>query len=145
MTPLATTTPRLEQEMRYDLVWQRRPDGSTIENYGNGKGFEFIPAEKVEVILGIPAYLVHDQAPAQNGFADWRMLVKYRLRSHNEESGSDIVTVFLDLSAPTGSSDASSYFAKLPIRASASAFPEELLAVLLLVNVTAPAYREREF
>lgn len=104
VTPLATTTPRLEQEVRYDLVWQRRPDGSTLENYGNGKGLELIPAEKVEVILGIPAYLVHAQAPAQNGFADWRMLVKYRLRSHNEESGSDIVTVFLDLSAPTGSS-----------------------------------------
>lgn len=103
VTPLATTTPRLEQEVRYDVVWQRRPDGCTIENYGNGKGFEFIPAEKVEVILGIPAYLVHDEAPTQNGFADWRMLVKYRLLSHNEQSGSDIVTVFLDLSAPTGS------------------------------------------
>jgi hypothetical protein len=104
VTPLATTTPRLEQEVRYDLVWQRRPDGSTIENYGNGKGLEFIPAEKVEVILGIPAYLVHNQAPAQNGFADWRMLVKYRLLAHNEQSGSDIVTAFLDLTAPTGSS-----------------------------------------
>jgi hypothetical protein len=103
VTPLATTTPRLEQEVRYDLVWQRRPDGSTLENYGNSKGLELIPAEKVEVILGIPAYLVHDQTPAQNGFADWRMLVKYRLLSHNEQSGNDIVTVFLDLSVPTGS------------------------------------------
>ncbi len=74
VTPLATTTPRLEQEVRYDLVWQRRPDGSTLENSGNSKGLELIPAEKVKVILGVPAYVVHDQAPARNGFADWRVL-----------------------------------------------------------------------
>lgn len=103
VTPLATTTPRLEQELRYDLVWQRRLDGSATTNYGNGKGLELIPAEKVEVIVGIPAYVVHDQAPAQSGFADWRMLVKYRLLSHNEQSGNEIVTMFLDVSVPTGS------------------------------------------
>ena len=103
VTPLATTTPRLEQEVRYDVVWQRRPDGSTLENYGNSKGLELIAAENVEVILGVPAYVVHDQASGQDGFADWRMLMKYRLLSHNEQSGNDIVTVFLDLSSPTGS------------------------------------------
>src|SRR5256885_2115765 len=103
VTPLATTTPRLEQEVRYDVVWQRRPDGSTLENYGNSKGLELIAAENVEVILGVPAYVVHDQSSGQDGFADWRMLMKYRLLSHNEQSGNDIVTVFLDLSSPTGS------------------------------------------
>lgn len=89
--------------MRYDVGRQQRPDGSTLENYGNSKGLELIPAEKVEVIVGIPAYVVHVQAPAQNGFADWRVLVKYRLLSRNEQSGNAIVTVFLDLTAPTGS------------------------------------------
>src|SRR2546428_12814082 len=64
VTPLATTTPRLEQEVRYDVVWQRRPDGSTIENFGNGKGLELIPSDNVEVIVGIPAYVVHRPAAA---------------------------------------------------------------------------------
>ena len=103
LTPLATTTPRLEQEFRYDLVWQRRPDSATTRNYGNGKGLELIPFGKVEVIVGVPPYLVHDQAEAQDGFGDWRLLIKYRLLSANEQRGNYIVTAFMDVSLPTGS------------------------------------------
>src|SRR6266545_4401570 len=103
LTPLATTTPRLEQEVRYDVVWQKRPDGSAATNYGNSKGLELIPAERIEIIVGIPAYIVDDATPGRNGFADWRMLVKYRLLSGNEQSGNGILTAFLDVSAPTGS------------------------------------------
>ena len=103
LTPLATTTPRLEQELRYDIVWQRRPDDTTIRNYGNSKGLELIPFEKAEIIVGVPPYLVHNQAEAQDGFGDWRLLVKYRLLSANEHHGNYIVTAFLDVSVPTGS------------------------------------------
>ena len=103
ITPLATTTPRLEQEFRYDIVRQRRPDGTTTQNYGNGKGLELIPFGKVEVIVGIPPYFIHDRAQAQDGFGDWRLLVKYRLLSANERDGNYIVTAFMDVSLPTGS------------------------------------------
>src|ERR1019366_2786641 len=60
LTPLATTTPRLEQEYRYDVNWsQPKPGGPYTETYGNTKGLELIPVERIEIIAAIPAYIVH--------------------------------------------------------------------------------------
>jgi hypothetical protein len=50
ITPLATTTPRLEQKFRYDIQWQTHNSGVTTDNYGVSKGLEIIPAKNVEVI-----------------------------------------------------------------------------------------------
>ena len=47
VTPLATTTPRLEEEYRYDQLWQTNSKGITTDNYDGGKGLELIPFEKV--------------------------------------------------------------------------------------------------
>ena len=102
ITPLATTTPRLEQEMRYDFVWQQPPGGSWVENVGNGKGLELIPADNVEVILSVPPYVArHGAGPS--GFGDFRTTVKYRLAAAPEDRGNYIVTAFLDVAFPTGS------------------------------------------
>jgi len=38
VTPLATTTPRLEEEYRYDQLWQTSGKGITTDNYGGGNG-----------------------------------------------------------------------------------------------------------
>lgn len=101
VTPLVTVTPRLEQEMRYDLVWQDELHGQSTTIYGNGKGLELIPAEPVEVILGIPSYFArsHDR---ENGSGDMSFLLKYRLLSASETEGNYIVTAFLGATAPTG-------------------------------------------
>jgi hypothetical protein len=104
ITPLATTTPRLEQEFRYDVLWQQPRSGVPYtENVGNSKGLELIPLDKVEVIVGVPPYIVHHDVSVEDGFGDFRLLVKYRLLSANEEHGNYIVTAFMDLSVPTGS------------------------------------------
>ena len=103
ITPLATTTPRLEQEFRYDQLWQVNPEGVTTDNYGGGKGLELIPLEKVEVIFNLPPYLQHNSPPVHDGWGDVAFLVKYRLLSANEESGNYILTAFLGWSLPTGS------------------------------------------
>ena len=104
ITPLATTTPRLEQEFRYDIVWQQpRPGVPYTLNVGNSKGLELIPFDKVEIIAGIPPYIVHHSAIVQDGFGDFRLLIKYRLLAGNEEHGNSILTAFLDMSFPTGS------------------------------------------
>ena len=58
VTPVATVTPRLEQEFRYDIFWQGHADGTTTENYGGSKGLELIPANNVEVIVNLPPYIV---------------------------------------------------------------------------------------
>jgi hypothetical protein len=102
ITPLATTTPRLEEEFRYDQLWQVNNKGVTTNNYDGGKGLELIPFEKVEVIFNVPPYLDHNSPTAKNGFGDVAFLVKYRLLSGNEEHGKYILTAFLGWSLPTG-------------------------------------------
>ena len=102
ITPLATTTPRLEEEYRYDQLWQTNAGGITTANYGGGKGLELIPFEKVEVIVNQPSYLGHNDPAVRDGFGDLAFLVKYRLLSANEESGNYILTAFLGWSVPTG-------------------------------------------
>ena len=102
VTPLATTTPRLEEEVRYDQLWQTNNAGVTTDNYDGGKGLELIPFEKVEVIFNLPPYLDHNDPAAVNGFGDEAFLIKYRLFSANEEHGNYILTAFLGWTIPTG-------------------------------------------
>jgi len=102
VTPIATTTPRLEEEYRYDQLWTVNAKGVATNNYDGGKGVELIPTEKVEVIFNIPPYLEHHNPNVHDGFGDVAFLVKYRLLSENEEHGNYILTAFLGWSLPTG-------------------------------------------
>jgi hypothetical protein len=103
VTPLVTVTPRLEEELRYDQIWQNRPHGQTLDSFGGGKGLELIPTENTEVILGIPAWQVRNTPSGTDGFADENLLLKYRLLAANEEQGNYIVTLFAGFTLPTGS------------------------------------------
>lgn len=102
ITPLATTTPRLEQEFRYDIQWQTHNSGVTTDNYGVSKGLEIIPQKNTEVILAIPPYIVNNPDSPQDGFGDWQFLVKYRIAAGNEEHGNYILTAFYQMTLPTG-------------------------------------------
>ena len=102
ITPLATTTPRLEEEVRYDQLWQENAKGITTDNYDGGKGLELIPFEKVEVIFNVPPYIEHNNPTTKDGFGDVAFLFKYRLLSANEKHGNYILTAFLGWSLPTG-------------------------------------------
>ena len=102
ITPMFTTTPRLEQEVRYDIGWSNTTKGD-LTNYGSGKGLEFIPSERTEIIVGLPPYLAHQNPLVHDGFGDTSFLLKYRFVARNEESGNYIVTAFLGGSIPTGS------------------------------------------
>jgi len=102
VTPLVTVTPRLEQEIRYDLAWREQPDRTGFTNYGGSKGLELIPTSRTELIVGIPAYFVHGNT-AHDGFGDMSFLLKYRVLSANEEHGNYILTLFLGATVPTGS------------------------------------------
>jgi hypothetical protein len=102
VTPVATVTPRLEQEVRYDQFWQENAKGVTTNNFDGGKGLELIPYHKVEVILNVPPYIEHNNPKVRDGFGDVSLLVKYRLLAQNEEHGNYILTAFLGWSVPTG-------------------------------------------
>src|SRR5579863_3132009 len=87
ITPLNTTTPRLEQEFRYDMQWQTHNSGVTTDNYGVSKGLEIIPASNVELIVTVPSYIVNNPDSTHDGFGDWQFLVKYRIAAGNEGHG----------------------------------------------------------
>ncbi|HYM77633.1 MAG TPA: hypothetical protein VE377_16795 [Candidatus Dormibacteraeota bacterium] len=99
ITPLFTTTPRLEEEFRSDIAWTPASTGDNW-NYGGGKGLELIPTEHTEIILGVPPYQVPAQGP--NGGGNIPLLLKYRLLASNEEHSNYIVTAFLGGSIPAG-------------------------------------------
>jgi hypothetical protein len=46
ITPIATTTPRLEEEVRYDQDWLQHADGYTWNEYDGAKGLELIPCPR---------------------------------------------------------------------------------------------------
>ena len=104
ITPIATTTPRLEQEFRYDQYSETLIKGKgAIDVYDAGKGLELIPTERTEVIITMPAYQVRTGTEPYSGLNDWPgILVKYRLVSENAKSGDYIVTLFAQYGLPTG-------------------------------------------
>jgi hypothetical protein len=102
VTPLVTVTPRLEQEFRTDLVWRTAPAGTQTTIYDNGKGLELIPFSPIELLVNLPPYVVHRNPKAPDGWGDWPLLLKYRVFSHNETHGDDILTLFLGGTVPTG-------------------------------------------
>ncbi|MGH9605210.1 MAG: transporter [Terracidiphilus sp.] len=104
ITPLRTTTPLLEEELRYDQDWLQHVDGYTWDEYDGAKGLELIPWYKVEVILQVPPYYNYNgDSGEHNGAGDVQFLVKYRILSANEQHGNYILTAFLGWSVPTGS------------------------------------------
>jgi hypothetical protein len=102
ITPVVTVTPRLEQEVRYDVVHSQSSTGD-FWNIGNGKGLELIPSKNVELIINVPPYFAHENPAIRDGFGDMSFLMKYRIASRNEKEGNYIVTAFLSGSIPTGS------------------------------------------
>jgi len=103
ITPLATVTPRLEQEFRYDQFWQNLGNGAHVANYDGGKGLELIPTTTNEVIINLPPYENRTTNKPESGFGDTTiLLIKQRLASANAENGNYIVTAFLGVVAPTG-------------------------------------------
>jgi hypothetical protein len=103
MTPLATVTPRLEEEFRYDQDFERTNTGSNIALFDAGKGLELIPTTTNEILLNLPPYEQRTGAKAASGWADWPLLtIKQRLLSANEDNGNYIVTAFLGVQEPLG-------------------------------------------
>jgi hypothetical protein len=101
IAPLFTTTPRLLEQLRFDIATQPKK-GFETTNFGGGKGLELIPYRNTEILISIPPYVTHDKPGVQDGIGDMSFLLKYRVASGNEESGNYLVTAFLGASVPTG-------------------------------------------
>jgi hypothetical protein len=103
ITPLVSNNSILTQSFHYDVLSERLPNGTHLNSYGGGKGLEFIPFPKIEVILAVPPWEQHTGSTLTNGLGDWTALMKYRFWSANEEQGNYAVTGFLQYFAATGS------------------------------------------
>lgn len=103
ITPVATVTPRLEEEFRLDAGFQHLGNGADLDNYGMGKGLELIPTTTNEIILNLPPYERRTRRKPAEGFGDDPvLLIKQRFISANAQSGDYIVSGFLGVQAPTG-------------------------------------------
>lgn len=101
MTPIATLTPRLEQEFRFDVLHEVTPTGD-ITNVDGGKGLELIPSRHTELLLNLPPYLYHENPKTIDGLEDVSFTLKYRFLARNEQNGGAILTGFLGGSIATG-------------------------------------------
>ena len=100
---MATVTPRLEEEFRYDFGFQQSGNGADLTNYGAGKGLELIPTTTNEVIFNLPPYEERSHTKAATGLGDDPFfLVKQRFLSGNEQNGNYILSGFFSVQAPTG-------------------------------------------
>lgn len=103
ITPIATVTPRLEEEFRFDYMNETLGNGATVNVYDGGKGLELIPTTTNEVLINLPPYQTRSLRNPASGFNDWPFLtIKQRLISANAQNGDYIVTGFLGLQAPIG-------------------------------------------
>lgn len=104
MTPIATVTPRLEEEVRYDQYWEHMGNGGSLTNFDSGKGLELIPTDSNEVLINLPPYEERSRRKPASGFGDWPVLaIKQRFISANEANGNYVVSGFLGVQAPIGS------------------------------------------
>ena len=101
VTPVATVTPRLEQEFRFDVMHQVTPTGN-VTNLDGGKGLELIPTRHTELLINMPPYLLHSNPKTVDGWGDASFTLKYRFFARPEKEGNSIVTGFLGGSIPTG-------------------------------------------
>jgi hypothetical protein len=103
-TPLVTTNPRVEEDIRTDFVRESLPGGQQSWNYGNTKGLQVVPFRRIELRVSPPPFLTHMNPKLEDGFGDVAFRAKVRLYGSNEEHRNAIVTALLGASVPTGKS-----------------------------------------
>ena len=103
-TPLVTTNPRVEEDIRSDFVRQSLTNGQQSWNYGNTKGLQLVPFRRVELRFSPPPFITHTNPKVEDGFGDVAFRAKVRLYGSSEDHHNAIVTALLGASVPTGKS-----------------------------------------
>ena len=103
VSPIVTTTARLEQNLRYEQVEQVTGQGQQTTNFDNGKGARFIVAPRLELQANPPPIDFRPGAGKARGTGDWQFTsVRYRVASADAEHGDYVLTVYSNFQAPTG-------------------------------------------
>lgn len=103
VSPIVTTTARLEQNLRYEQVEQVTGLGQQTNNFDNGKGARFIVAPRLEIQANPPPINQRYGAAKPLGGGDWQFTsVRYRLVSANAANGDYVLTIYSNFQAPSG-------------------------------------------
>ena len=102
LSPLATTSGRLKNEIRYDVYDQPTTGGNRQFQLGGNRGVELIISPRTQVLLGIPTYNITSPNGPPNGFGDLPLQVKFRIASAERTEGNYLLTFILAATAPTG-------------------------------------------
>jgi hypothetical protein len=103
-TPLVTTNPRIEEDIRADFVRQSLSGGRQSWNYGDTKGLQIVPLRWVELRFSAPPFITHTNPKLEDGFGDVAFRAKVRFYGSSEAHHNAIVTALLGASVPTGKS-----------------------------------------
>lgn len=102
VTPLVEADPRLIQYARASFSNEYTATGTQTTNYGNGRGFGVIAANRFEFDLLPPPYIQHNSAAARDGLGDTCISAKVRIASGNAEHGNFDAAAILSHSFATG-------------------------------------------
>ncbi len=102
LSPLATTSGRLKDELRYDVWRQPATGGNTAWQLGGNKGLEFVATSRTQILLGIPTYNLESPNGPPAGFDDLPLQLKFRIASAEQTEGNYLVTFVLGATVPTG-------------------------------------------
>ena len=103
LSPIATTSGRLKDEIRYDVWRPIAPSGQPYYSFSGSKGLEFIVAPRLQLLLGVPAVVDYPINPSRNGVGDMPFMLKFRVASGPRKRGDYLCTLLLKATAPTGS------------------------------------------
>lgn len=103
LSPLATTSGRLKQELRYEIWDQPSNRGNRTYQFGGNKGLEFITSSRTQILLGVPTYTLVSPGGPPGGFSDLPLQLKFRIASAERSEGNYLLTFILAATAPTGS------------------------------------------
>lgn len=102
LSPLATTSGRLKDELRYDVWDQPSTLGNRTYQFGGNKGLEFITSSRTQILLGVPTYTLASPNGPPGGFGDLPLQLKFRVASAERNEGNYLLTFILAATAPTG-------------------------------------------
>jgi hypothetical protein len=113
-SPVITSTPMLENRIRFDNEFQHAGNGADTTVIDGGRGIDVIVSDTEEVQIAAPPYVIRStnttvvdnkvkKGSSLEGFNDWAFLrLKQRIVSAPEGEGDYIVTAWLQFQAPTG-------------------------------------------
>lgn len=101
--PVVAPSSGIVQLARIDVLHQWTSTGSSTWNYGNSKGFNFIPYYKTEIDVNLPPYVQHNSPKAADGAGDFSMMLKYRPFAGNAEGGNYSTAFQIAATGATGS------------------------------------------